>query len=105
MKRIGLLLGGLFALVVAFTGAPQTASAAAVNPAAALQIDRQAPALAEATYYRRHYHARHYGYRHRYYARPYAYHRAYYGRPYAYRRHYYARPYAYRRAYYGRPVY
>ncbi|WP_406856627.1 MULTISPECIES: hypothetical protein [unclassified Alsobacter] len=76
MKRIGLFLGGLFALFVAFTAVPQAANAAAVNPAAAVQIDRQAPALTEATqYYRRHYYGRPYAYRPRYY-RP-----RYYARP------------------------
>ena len=79
MKRFGMILSGVFALFLMVSMAPQAAKAAAVTPGAAVQIEKQAPALGEQTQYRRH----------RYYGGP-----RYYGRRY-YRPRVYYRP-AYR---------
>ncbi|GGH12225.1 hypothetical protein GCM10007036_09890 [Alsobacter metallidurans] len=85
MKRFGMVLSSVFALFLLFTMAPQAAKAAAVTPGAAVQIEKQAPALGEQTQWRRH---GYYGHRH-YYGGP-----RYYGRRY-YRPRVYYRP-AYR---------
>ena len=75
MKRLGVILSGVFALFLVFSFTPQAANAAALNPAAAVQIDKQAPALGQKTQW-------HHGY----------YHRRYYGPRYYHRPRYYYRP-------------